>query len=298
VYAICAAIRALTGRGEAVLIQQPVYYPFAESVTVNGRKLVVNELLYQNGRYTIDYADFEEKIRENRVRLFILCSPHNPVGRVWSAEELTRLGEICLRHGVLIVSDEIHADFVYPGQSHSVLAALEPALSACTVTCTAPTKTFNLAGIQISNIIIENWDIRRKFRQEIEKSGYSQANIMGMIACQAAYAGGKEWLTALKAYLFENLAYIRDFLQRNLPRVRLVEPEGSYLVWLDFRELGLDGRQLDNLIVNEAGLWLDSGEMFGLGGEGFQRINIACPRKILGQALLQLKQAMKPYSGA
>lgn len=292
VAAICTAIRALTRKGDAVLIQQPVYYPFTGTVLQNERKLSVNQLVYFRGRYTVDFEDFENKIVQEKVRLFILCSPHNPVGRVWTREELVKLGDICLKHGVTVVSDEIHADFTYPGHRHLVFAGVKPEFSQIAVTCTAPTKTFNLAGLQISNIFIENPEIRRRFKQEIGKSGYSQPNVMGITACRAAYAGGIEWLAELKEYLSGNLDFLRSFLRQKLPQIGLVEPEGTYLVWLDFRELGLDDKKLDDLIVNRAGLWLDSGPIFGAGGEGFQRVNIACPRAILHKALTQLEYAV------
>jgi len=292
VFALCAAIRAFTHPGEAVLIQQPVYYPFSESVCQNGRTLVVNELTYNDGKYSIDLADFENKIAQNGVKLFILCSPHNPIGRVWTADELIAMGNICLKHGVLIVSDEIHADFVYPGRQHLVFAGLKPEFADMTVTCTAPTKTFNLAGLQISNILISNPDRRRRFRQEVHRAGYSQPNLMGLVACRAAYEHGASWLAELKAYLTENLAFVRSFLAEQLPQIRLVEPEGSYLIWFDCRALGISDTELDQLIVDRAGLWLDGGRMFGAGGEGFQRINIACPRQTLQEAMKRLKCAV------
>lgn len=293
VYAVCTAVRALTNAGDAVLIQQPVYYPFSESVLANGRKLAVNQLIYAEGRYFMDFEDFENKIVQNNVKLFILCSPHNPVGRVWTKEELIRLGDICAKHGVPVVSDEIHADFIYPGHRHLVFAALKPEFSEITVTCTAPTKTFNLAGLQISNIFIANRNLRFRFMKEIKRSGYSQLNAMGIAACRAAYAGGHEWLTELIAYLTKNLDFVRSFLHENLPKVKLVEPEGTYLLWLDFRGLDLSDEQLDDLMVNKARLWLDSGTMFGAGGEGFSRVNIACPRPIVKAALARLYDAVK-----
>lgn len=292
VFAICAAIRSLTDEGDAVLIQQPVYYPFSESVIANRRKLVINQLIYSQGKYSIDFEDFEDKIIKNNVKLFILCSPHNPVGRVWTREELTMLGEICLKHGVTVVSDEIHADFTYPGHTHLVFADVKPEFSDITITCTAPTKTFNLAGLQISNIFISNSNIKRKFKAEIIRSGYSQVNIMGIVACRAAYSGGLEWLKELKEYLAGNLEYLRSFLKNRLPHIKLIEPQGTYLVWLDFSALGLDDKELDDLMVYKAGLWLDAGTMFGAGGEGFQRINIACPRSVLEKALNQIEQAV------
>ncbi|MFY9567596.1 MAG: MalY/PatB family protein [Acetivibrionales bacterium] len=293
VFAICTAIRALTEEGDAVLIQEPVYYPFAGSVRANNRNLVVNELVYRDGRYYIDFDDFEDKIARNRVRLFILCSPHNPVGRVWSEEELAAMGEICLKYGVKVVADEIHADFVYPGYRHHVFETIRPEFADMTITCTAPTKTFNLAGLQISNVFISNTELRKKFKQELEKTGYSQPNIMGLVACKAAYRYGAQWLEDLKSYLVSNLALVRDFLAQELPSVRLVEPEGTYLLWLDFRALDLPDKELNDLIVQKAGLWLNAGPMFGAGGEGFQRINIGCPAATLQKALERLKKAFR-----
>lgn len=291
VYAVAQAVRAFTKEGEAVLIQEPVYYPFRQVVETNGRRLVVSELVYEDGAYRIDFEDFEAKIRENHVRLFILCSPHNPVGRVWTRQELERMAEICLRHGVLVVSDEIHADFVYPGCRHTVFAALGPEAAQNSIICTAPTKTFNLAGLHIANIFIPNPDLRERFRQEVARSGVSQLNVMGMAACKAAYEGGGAWLDALMAYLTENLAFMRAFIKDRMPRVRIVEPEGTYLVWVDFRGLGLSVPELEDFIVHKAGLWLDGGTMFGESGAGFQRFNIACPRAVLRQAMMRLERA-------
>jgi cystathionine beta-lyase len=291
VFAVCTAIRALTNEGDAILIQEPVYYPFAGSVRDNGRKLVVNELVYRDGMYSIDFDDFEDKIVRNGVKLFILCSPHNPVGRVWTKEELAAMGDICLKHGVKVVADEIHEDFIYPGYRHHVFETVRPEFADITITCTAPTKTFNLAGLQISNIFISNADIRERFKQELERTGYSQPNVMGLVACRAAYKHGAQWLDDLIGYLVSNLNLMRDYLREELPFIRLVEPEGTYLVWLDFRALGLPDKVLNELIVHKAGLWLNSGPLFGAGGEGFQRINIGCPASILQKALERLKKA-------
>lgn len=295
VNAIHTAVRALTEIGDSVLIQQPVYYPFASAVRSTGRNLAINELTYQNLSYTIDFDDFESKIAESNVKLFILCNPHNPVGRVWTKGELTRMGDICLRYGVRVISDEIHQDFIYEGHRHQVFADISPEFRDITITCTAPSKTFNLAGLTISNIFISNPDIRRKFKDEYARSGLSQLGIMGLAACQAAYEGGEDWLTQLIQYLTGNLSYIRDFLQSRLPRIKLVEPEGTYLVWLDFREMGISDRELDDIIVNKAKLWLDDGPMFGAGGQGFQRINMACPRSILREAMERLEKALETY---
>lgn len=291
VFAISMAVRALTERGDAVLIQPPVYYPFSESVLKNGRKLVKNPLKYEGGRYSIDFGDFERKIVENNVKLFILCSPHNPVGRVWTKAELEKLGQICVKHGVYIVSDEIHSDFVYSGHKHYMFASLNSEFAGISITCTAPSKSFNLAGLQVSNIFITNEKLRDKFKSEIDKTGYSQVNGMGIVACQAAYQFGRLWLDELKVYLEGNLETARRFLAERLPQVKLVEPEGTYLIWLDFKKLGLSAARLEDLIVNKAKLWLDSGVIFGKEGEGFERINIACPKSTLMEALCRLERA-------
>lgn len=292
VFAIAAAIRAFTKEGDSVLLQQPVYYPFSEVILDNHRTLVNSPLKLVNGHYEIDFEDLERKIKENDVRLFLLCSPHNPVGRVWREWELRRLGDICLKHGVLVVSDEIHSDFTYEGYVHHVFAGLAPEYADITVTCTAPSKTFNLAGLQVSNIFISNPTLKKKFREAIASVGYSQVNLMGLVACKAAYETGTPWLSQMKAYLAGNLDFVRGYLEEHLPKIRLIEPEGTYLIWLDFRGLGLSEEELEDLISNKARLWLDSGAMFGADGEGFERINIACPRATLRRALSQLEEAL------
>jgi len=292
VYAIATAIRALTNQGDSVIIQQPVYYPFSSTILTNKRKLINNALVYNNGSYYIDFEDFEQKIIEHNVKLFILCSPHNPIGRVWTKDELIRLGDICVRHGVIVISDEIHADFTYEGSKHFVFGKLKPEFLNNTIICTAPSKTFNLAGLQVSNIFIANKSIRNMFQKEMYSAGYSQLNTMGLVACQAVYEHGAEWLDELKIYLAGNLQFIRGFLAERLPQIKIIEPQGTYLIWLDFQELKLSDEQLEDLIVNRAKLWLDAGTMFGIEGSGFQRINIACPRSILEQALNQLTQAI------
>ncbi|WP_269284520.1 PatB family C-S lyase [Oxalobacter aliiformigenes] len=293
VFALCAAIRALTKENDAILIQPPVYYPFAASIRDNRRKLVENQLVLCNGRYTIDLADFERKIIDNKVRLFILCNPHNPVGRIWTKAELTAMADICRAHDVKIVSDEIHADFAFPGHAYTPFGTLGDPYLREAVICTAPSKTFNIAGLQVSNIFIADEEIRRKFRQEIDATGYSQMNTAGLVAAQAAYEEGEEWFNALLTYLTGNLAILRQFTEKRLPGVTLIEPEGTYLPWLDFSGTGMKGKTLDDFIVNEAGLWLDDGEIFGPGGEGFARINIACPAVILKLALERLEAALK-----
>ncbi|ACL77475.1 MalY/PatB family protein [Ruminiclostridium cellulolyticum] len=292
VFAIAMTVRALTNKGDAVMIQRPVYFPFSKVILDNKRILVNNPLIYNSGTYSMDFEDFETKIIENGVKLFILCNPHNPVGRVWTRDELIRLGDICIKHGVTVISDEIHADFIYSGYRHQVFANIKPEFGKITVTCTAPSKTFNLAGLQVSNIIISNRELKEAIKNEISRTGHGQLNTMGIVACKAAYEHGHEWLQQLKAYLAGNLSFVRNFLAERLPKIKLVEPQGTYLVWMDFTELGLTEKELEKLIVSDARLWLDSGTMFGDEGKGFQRINIACPRVILEKAFLQLEAAV------
>lgn len=291
VFAIATAVSAFTEEGDGVLIQQPVYYPFSAVIRDNNRKLINNELILKNGRYEMDLEDFERKIVQEKVKLFVLCSPHNPVGRVWTEEELRRVGDICLEHGVKIVSDEIHSDFVYPGHKHHVLVTVDDRFRDISIICTAPSKTFNLAGLQTSNIWIPNPELRKAFQKRMLAVGYSEINMLGLHACQAAYEGGREWLEQLKEYLKGNLDFVRNYLEENLPQIKLIEPEGTYLVWLDCRELGLSEEELEQFIARKAKLWLDDGAIFGKAGEGFERVNIACPRAVVKESLERLKKA-------
>lgn len=285
VYGLAQAVRAFTLPNEAVMIQTPVYYPFYDVIRDNGRTLVSNPLVYENGKYSIDFYDFEKKATDYGVKLFILCSPHNPVGRVWTREELERINEICVKHGVIIVSDEIHCDFTWSGHTHTCFGLLnENAIIA-----TAPSKTFNLAGLQVSNIFIKNEELRNKLKAEITRSGYSQLNTLGIVACQSAYAKGDRWLKELKAYLEDNIKAVREFLSTRLPKIKLVEPQAMYLLWLDFSQYELTQAELDYRI-EKAKLWLNSGTMFGAEGKGFQRINIACPKSVLMDALERLEK--------
>ena len=293
VFALEMAVKSYTEEGEGVLIQQPVYYPFSEVIADNDRKVVINELKQgEDGRYIIDFEDFERKIVEEKVKLFFLCSPHNPVGRVWTREELTRLGDICLKHKVIVVSDEIHSAFVFKGK-HTVFTNIRESYQEIGIVCTSPGKTFNIAGLQVSNIFIADEELRKKFLRQVSAAGYSQLNLPGLAACEAAYRHGDEWLNAVLKYIRENAEFMKGFLQEKLPKVKMTEPEGTYLVWLDFRGCGRRGGVLDRCIIEKAGLWLDSGAMFGQSGEGFQRINIACPREILKEALERLAAAFE-----
>ena len=293
VYALAMAVRALTQPGDSVLIQPPVYYPFFSVIRDNDRTVVENELVFQDGHYAIDFEDFERKIVEHQVKLFLLCSPHNPVGRVWTLEELQRLGDICQKNNVYVVSDEIHCDFAFAEHPHHIFLEANPGLAERTIVCTAPSKTFNLAGLQISNIWIPSKQIRAAFLKEIDRSGYSQLNCLGLVACQTAYASGGQWLDQCRSYLRSNLDFLRDFLAENIPAVKLVEPEGTYFAWLDCSGLNLSRCELNDLIINRAKLWLDAGYIFGGNAGQFQRVVLACPRATLEQALHQLKSAIE-----
>ncbi len=285
VFALAMAVKAYTDPGDKVLLQQPVYYPFSEVITDNGREVVSNDLvLTVDGTYKIDFADFEQKIIANGIKLFLLCSPHNPVGRVWTKEELEKIGDICVKHGVTVVSDEIHNDFIWEG-THTVFAGIKKEFADISVTCTSPSKTFNLASMLISNIFIPNQILRRKFCKEMDRAGISQLSVLGLVATEAAYAHGDEWYAAMKNYVRDNIAFARAYVEENLPGVRMIDTQGTYLIWLDFRQTGLTVEQLDHKIIYEAGLWLDSGKIFGKTGEGFERINVACPRAVLQEAL-------------
>lgn len=292
VFALAMAVKAYTDPGDGVLIQQPVYYPFSGVVAGNGRKVVSSPLyLGEDNRYHIDFDDFEKRVAEERIKLFLLCNPHNPVGRVWTKEELTRLGDICAKHQVVVVSDEIHQDFVFKGK-HLVFAGLKKEYEDISVVCTSPSKTFNLAGLTTSNIFIPNRDLRNRFRKELEAAGTSQLGVMGLVACEAAYGKGEEWYRAMLSYVAGNIEFTGKYVEENLRGVRMTEHEGTYLVWLDFRGTGLDADELEGLIVHKAKLWLDSGGMFGECGRGFQRINVACPRSVLTEALERIRNTV------
>ena len=285
VFGISCAIKAFTNEGDAVIIQTPVYYPFKNMIELNKRKLVTSSLYEEDGKYYIDFADFERKIIDNNVKLFILCSPHNPVSRVWTREELQKLNEICLRNNV--------NDFVYEPNKHIVFSNLSPEAAENSIVSMSVSKTFNLAGLQFSTNFIKNPVLRKKFRDEKDKTGYDEPSLMGLTAALAAYKNGKPWLLDLHKHLKENIDFVRSFLAEKLPEVRLIEPEGTFLLWLDFSKLGLSDSQIDDIIVNKAKVWLDRGTMFGPEGEFYQRINVATPRPVLEEALNRIAGAFK-----
>ena len=293
VYALAQIIRAFTKEGEAVLIQTPVYYPFFSLIRENGRRIITNPLIYSDsnkeGKYNINFEDFEKKIKDNNVKMFILCSHHNPISRVWTAEELEELNAICIKHNVIIISDEIHCDFVWSGFKHVSFGSI----NEDAVITLSPSKTFNLAGLQVSNIIVKNAEFREKLITEFNRSGYSQLNTLGIIACQSAYTKGSPWLDALKIYIENNIKLCRGFLEQHLPKIKLSEPEATYLLWLDFSAYNLEQEELDRRITEGAKLWLNSGTTFGKDGKSFQRMNIACPKTVLTEALERLRKEFK-----
>ena len=245
-----------------------------------------------HGRYRMDFEDFERKVADNGVKLFLLCNPHNPVGRAWTRGELERVAEICERHGVIVASDEIHEDFARPGHEHVMYASVSESAARSCIVCTAPFKTFNLAGLQTSNVFIPDPGLRKRFKAEYRSGGLDEANAFGLVAAQAAYEHGADWLAQLKSYLEDNLTFVREFLGERLPELGLVEPESTYLLWIDCSALGLNDDELQHLIEDEAGLWLDMGTMFGEGESGFVHVNIACPRSTLEQAFAALARAL------
>ena len=293
VFAIATAVKAFTQKNEAVLIQTPVYYPFKNMIVQNERTLVTSSLVQKDGKYQIDFEDFEKKIIENNVKLFILCSPHNPVGRVWRRRELEQLSQICLRHNVIVFADEIHNDFVFEPNKHIVFSTISDEIAQNCIVSTSASKSFNLAGLQFSINFIQNPELKSRFKKEIDRTGYDEPSIMGLVATQAAYEYGRKWFFELKNHLKSNLDYLRTFLKERLSKVRLIEPEGTYLIWLDFSALGYSDAELDDIIVNKAKLWLDRGTMFGPEGANFQRINIATPRPVLQDALERLEKVFK-----
>lgn len=285
-------VKALTDPGDKVIIQPPVYYPFRRLLDVQGRQIVENPLRFEDGAYTMNYDDLERKAADG-AKMLIFCSPHNPVGRVWTREELTKMGEICMRHNVFVVSDEIHGDLIYRGYQHVPFGSISEEFNQHSITAIAPSKTFNLAGLQTSVLIIRDEGMRKKVNETMANNFTGMANAFGITALEAAYQHGGPWVDALMDYLADNLQYITDFLEEHVPSIRVVQPQGTYLVWLDCADLGLEGKELDEFMLHKAKLALDEGYIFGEAGARFQRINIACPRSVLVQAMQQLGAAVQ-----
>lgn len=291
VTALSLLVSCLTEPGDKVIIQTPVYPPFYSVVKNNKRTLVTNPLVLRNGRYEMDFDGLERSI-DSQVKLLILCSPHNPVGRVWSREELKRLGEICLKHNIKVITDEIHGDLVFKPNLHIPYASLSEEHARQSITCLAPSKTFNLAGLKTSTIIIPDPQIRRVYKERLTTLSLELEGYFGATATEAAYRMGEEWLEELLIYLKDNLEYLKEYIKSKIPAIKVIESEGTYLAWLDCRELGFSGKQLKEFMIKEAKLGLNDGASFGTDGEGFMRLNFACPRSILQEGLQRLENAV------
>ena len=283
-------IEAFTKPGDKVLIQSPVYYPFYRVIKSNECEVVTSPLKLVNNKYEMDFEDLEKKLTEQEIKLFILCSPHNPGGRVWTKDELVKVGELCLKHGVLVVADEIHCDLVYKGYKHTPFGSISEEFAQNSITCVAPSKTFNLAGLTTSNIIIPNKTLKATVENVFESNEVSDANIFGIEALIAAYNESEDWLEQLLKYLGENLEYLTKFFEENLPKLKVVKTEGTYLVWIDCRALGMNSEELTKFFLREAKVWFNDGKMFGADGEGFVRINVACPREYITEGLTRIKK--------
>lgn len=287
-FALATAVKAFTKEGESVLIQKPVYYPFFNIINSLQRKVVNSSLILKNNHYEIDFDDFERKIVQENVKMFILCSPHNPGGRVWTKQELQKISEICLAHNVLVVSDEIHSDIAFGSNVHTVYGSLSEQALKNSIICTAPSKSFNLAGLQFSNIFIADEKLKKAFSEELDKTGYDEPSVFGIVAATAAYSEGADWFDSVKSYIWENILFAKKYIEENASQIKVLVPEGTYLLWLDFSETGLSDSEINDRILNKAKVWLDRGSMFGKEGEKFQRINCATPRIILEDALKRI----------
>jgi len=285
-------IEQLTERGDGVILQPPVFTDFKPLITSAGRTVIRNPLVLTEDGYRMDFDDLAQKTADPAVKMAILCSPHNPVGRVWTQEELTRFAEICMANDVLIVSDEIHCDLIFNGHTFTSLATISDQLFQNSIICTAPSKTFNLAGLKTSNIIIPDQEKREAFHTKMRSHGVYGGNVFGPIAAEAAYKHGEPWLEALLVYIEENYHFLTCYLAEHLPQLKVIPLEGTYLVWVDCRALGLDSAARKTLLMDGAKVFLDEGELFGPEGEGFERFNLACPRSLLAEALERIKTAV------
>lgn len=290
--AISAIIKAMTIPGDKIIVQTPVYNCFYSSIRNNGCKMIANNLIYQEGRYTIDFDDLEHKAADPETKLLLLCNPHNPVGRVWTSEELQRIGDICLQNGVFIIADEIHCELTYEGHNYTPFASLSEEFRLRSATCISPSKAFNLAGLQIANIVAADSYIRSQIDRAINDNEVCDVNPFGVIATIAAYEKSEEWLDALRKYLWENYTYVRYFFKRHLPQYSVLPLEGTYLVWIDCRAAGIGSDNITSCLQNKQKLMVNSGTLYGPGGEGFIRLNIACPRKLLIDGLVRLAKVL------
>ncbi|MCM1108072.1 MAG: pyridoxal phosphate-dependent aminotransferase [Clostridium sp.] len=284
--ALSAVIKALTTTGDKVILQTPVYNCFFSSIRNNGCEVADCPLINENGTYRMDYDALERTAADPKARLLLLCNPHNPAGRVWTREELTRLGDICMRHGVTVIADEIHCELTFPGHPYTPFASISEEFLSHSVTCNSPSKAFNIAGLQIANIVAADEDMRARIDRAININEVCDVNPFGVEALIAAYGKGEDWLQALLVYLEDNYRLLCDFFAKHLPDYPVFPLEGTYLVWVDCRKTGMSSEEMEQRLMNEAGLWLNAGSMYGT--EGFMRINIACPRSVLAEGLKRL----------
>ena len=291
--ALSAVIKALTVPGDKVMVQTPVYNCFFSSIRNNGCGMITNPLIYRNGTYQINFADLEQKAADPNVKVLLLCNPHNPAGRVWTKQELTRIGDICIRNNVWVVADEIHCELVFPGHTYIPFASISQEFLMHSVTCTSPSKAFNLAGLQIANIISADTDIRTKIDKAINVNEICDVNPFGVEALMAAYNDSEEWLEELKQYLFANYNYLRAYFAECLPKFPVSMLEGTYLVWVDCSVLNQSSDKIVKTLLEKEKLWVNEGGLYGEAGEGFIRINIACPRQQLIEGLNRLRRALK-----
>lgn len=287
--ALAAIVQAFTVEGDKVIINSPVYNYFNTSITNNKCEVVVNNLIYEENSYKFDFEDFEKKVSDEKVKIFILCNPHNPGGRVWTYEELKKIGEICIKHKVIIVADEIHRDLVYKKYTYTPMASINNEILMNTITCTAPSKTFNIAGLKIANIVTSNEELRKKIDKSLNINEAIEPNIFGIEALIAAYNEGEEWLNQVLEYLEENRDYLVDFIKENIPELKVMIPEGTYLVWIDCSNLKISAKELGKRLLREEKIRLSYGGVYGDNGKDFIRINIACTKNTLKQVLKKIK---------
>lgn len=290
VTAFFAGIKAFTEPGDGVIVMTPVYYPFYYAIGRNGRRLMKSSLISTGTSYKINYEDLEEKAKNPKNKVLLFCSPHNPTGRVWTKEELEKVADICLRNNVLIISDEIHNDLIMPGHKHTVFATISEEVKNNIIVCTAPSKTFNIAGLHNSNIIIPNQKIREKYNDFLESNAIGSVNMIGLKACEIAYTQCEEWLEQLIELIYHNHLELKKYIQENIPQIKVYDLEGTYLQWLDFNAFGLSNEELEELMHKKAELFFDEGYVFGEEGSGFERWNIACPTKVMMEGLERLKR--------
>ncbi len=291
--ALGSAVRAFTQKGDQVIFQTPAFCLFTELTETNDREAVHNPLIYQDGRYCIDFDDLEAKAKNPKAKLLILCNPHNPSCRVFTREELTRIGKICVKNNVIIASDEVHCDMIHKPHQHICIASISEEIAQNTITCLSATKTFNMAGLQISANVIKNPQMREKYAKELVSRDSKRPNIFGMAAFRAAYESGEEWLEELLVYIKGNLDYLTDFIGKNIPQLKVIWPEGTYLVWIDCTDLGLSGMELGDFFAKYANVFLSAGIFYGIEGNNFIRINLACPRSIIQETLIRMGKAIQ-----